>query len=384
MTSNPGQPAQPVATANASDPVSIEVAQLQALLDRGARVTVLDVRSAADRAEWAIPGSVHVDAGRALRIGDETALASVSIPKDAPVVTVCSRGNSSKIAAAQLARQGYDAHSLVGGMKAWSLAWNAAELEAPNAKLIQVRRTGKGCLSYIVGSGTEAMVIDASLDPEIYVRLAAAKGWRITHVIDTHIHADHLSRSRSLAERTGAAFHLPEQRRARFPFEPLKAGAEIKAGAAKLVALHTPGHTLESMCYIVNERWLLSGDTLFIANVGRPDLKAADAAGVRERALLLHASLTRLFALDPSLLVLPCHTGEPVPFDHEVIGAALGVVRNAIHLPESAAAFADHVIAHIPEDPPNHDMIVDLNEAGELPAGDPADLEAGANRCAIS
>jgi glyoxylase-like metal-dependent hydrolase (beta-lactamase superfamily II) len=366
-----------------SEPPKVDVPRLQELLDRGERVTVLDVRSDADRAEWFIPGSIHAASGPALRSGNESVFATLSIPKDVPVVTVCSRGNSSLIAAAQLRRQGYDAHSLEGGMKAWSLAWNTAELAAPNATLIQVRRTGKGCLSYIVGSGADAVVIDASLDPEIYVRLAAAKGWRIRHVIDTHIHADHLSRSRQLASLAGAPFHLPDQRRARFPFEALGEGSEIRFGTTELVALKTPGHTLESMCYLIDDRWLLTGDTLFVAGVGRPDLKA-DAAGARERAQLLHASLRRLFALDPRLLVLPCHTGVPVAFDHALIGAELGAARDAIHLPENAAAFADHALAHIPADPPNHDMIVDLNEAGQLPAGDPADLEAGANRCAIS
>ena len=93
------------------------------------------------------------------------------------------------------------AYSLEGGMKAWSLAWNTAEVpvQAGTVRVLQVRRTGKGCLSYLIGAGTEAVVIDASLDPQVYLGLAAGYGWRITAVLETHIHADHLSRSRQLA-----------------------------------------------------------------------------------------------------------------------------------------------------------------------------------------
>jgi glyoxylase-like metal-dependent hydrolase (beta-lactamase superfamily II) len=268
-------------------------------------------------------------------------------------------------------------------MKAWSLAWNTAEVKSGNVSLLQVRRTGKGCLSYVLASGTDALVVDASLEPRIYVELAAAHGWEIRHVLDTHIHADHLSRSRGLAEMTGAALWFPEQKRVRFPHRILRDGDELEWGRAKLRALHTPGHTLESTSYLVDDRWLLTGDTLFPTSVGRPDLEAsADEAG--RRAVLLHGSLRRLFGLDPGLLVLACHTGVPVSFDERVIGELLGTVRDTIQLPSGADAFAERVLRRIPSTPPNHHTIVSHNEAGQLPDGDPTDLEAGANRCAIS
>ena len=225
-------------------------------------------------------------------------------------------------------------------------------------------------------------MVDASLDPAIYLRLAAARGWAIRHVLDTHIHADHLSRSRDLAERAAARLWLPEQRRARFAHDVLREGAEIGFGSSSLRPLHTPGHTLESTSYLVDGRWLLTGDTLFLAAVGRPDLEA-NADEARARAILLHGSLRRLFGLDARLHVLPCHTGTPVPFDRSVVGASLGAVGEAIRLPAEAAAFAEQVLRRIPPTPPNHHAIVGCNEAGELPAGDPTDLEAGANRCAV-
>lgn len=121
-----------------------DVETLRAMLDHHDPVTVLDIRPAAERAEWSIPGSIHRDAYDALRAGDSSALADLTLPSDRPVVTVCGAGRTSEIAAAELRRRGFDASSLTGGMKAWSLAWNMAEISSPDATLIQFRRTGKG------------------------------------------------------------------------------------------------------------------------------------------------------------------------------------------------------------------------------------------------
>ena len=230
--------------------MTIDVETLRAWLEEGQPVTILDVRPTAERAEWAIPGSIHVDAYDALKAHDPAALAAVGVPSDQPVVTVCAAGKTSQIAAEQLAARGVPALSLVGGMKAWSLAWNTAEvpLEDRSGRVIQVRRTGKGCLSYLIGAGEEAFVIDASLDPHVYLNLARSQGWQITRVFDTHIHADHLSRSRQLAERSGAMLFLPDQRRVSFPFTALRDGDTLATEHLRLTALHTPGHTLESTC----------------------------------------------------------------------------------------------------------------------------------------
>jgi glyoxylase-like metal-dependent hydrolase (beta-lactamase superfamily II) len=157
----------------------------------------------------------------------------------------------------------------------------------------------------------------------------------------------------------------------------------IRLGRVALRALYTPGHTLESTSYLVGERWLFTGDTLFLAAVGRPDLEASREEA-QKRALMLHASLRRLFSLDPSLLVLPAHTSEPIAFDGRLVAAQLSTVREKVRLRDQPEAFAEYVLSRIPATPPNHHTIVALNEAGEMPAGDPTDLEAGANRCAVS
>jgi glyoxylase-like metal-dependent hydrolase (beta-lactamase superfamily II) len=270
-------------------------------------------------------------------------------------------------------------------MKAWSLAWNTAEVPLPTSDtaVVQVRRTGKGCLSYLVGSQGEAAVIDPALDPQIYIDVARRYGWTITHILETHVHADHLMRSRRLAELTRAALRLPANDRVSYPFAPLHDGDLLDIGDATIRVLHTPGHTPESACYLLDGQALFTGDTLFLNGVGRPDLEATPEEA-RERAQWLYRSLQRLLALPPTVLILPGHASESVAFDRTPLRATLAEVRERIQLLQAGeTAFVTEILSRIPPTPPNHHQIVALNEAGVLPEGDPADLEAGANRCAV-
>jgi glyoxylase-like metal-dependent hydrolase (beta-lactamase superfamily II)/rhodanese-related sulfurtransferase len=366
--------------------MTVSMDTLRDWLDQGRPVTVLDVRPSDQRAEWAIPGSVHVDAYEALKAHDPGALLGVRLPQDKRVVTVCGMGRTSALAAQQLRDRGYEAFSLIGGMKAWSPAWNVAELSwgSGSAQTIQVRRTGKGCLSYIVGSRDRAAVIDASVAPEVYLDLASRSCWKITDVFETHVHADHLSRSRQLAKLCGATLWLPEQRRVKYRFADVRDGEIIQVGDARLRAIHTPGHTPESTCYLLDGKVLFTGDTLSLAGVGRPDLEAT-ADGTRLRAEMLHASLQRILALPAETLILPGHVSHPAAFDGVPLYTRLSEVRKqvqSLQLPMSD--FVTWILGRIPPTPPNHHQIVQLNEQGLWPEGDPTDLEAGANRCAVS
>jgi glyoxylase-like metal-dependent hydrolase (beta-lactamase superfamily II) len=161
----------------------------------------------------------------------------------------------------------------------------------------------------------------------VYLWLAEGRGWRITHVVDTHVHADHLSRSRRLAELVGATLHMPEGAPVSYPFSALGDGDVLEVGSATLEAIWTPGHTPESTSYLLDGRALFSGDTLFVSAVGRPDLDATPE-GSREKARELYRSLQRLLALGPETLVLPGHTSKPVAFDGEpCLRAAVGSAR---------------------------------------------------------
>lgn len=366
------------------EPISVET--LRRWLEEGRPVTVLDVRPVEQRAEWAIAGSVHLAAYDALKAHDPHALDAFVGPAEVPVVTVCGEGKTSLLAAEQLAARGMAAVSLEGGMKAWSLAWNSAEipLQEQGIHIVQIRRTGKGCLSYLVGADSRAFVIDASLDPQVYLDLADRRGWRITHVFDTHLHADHLSRARQLAARSGAALLLPARPRVSFPATLLRDGETVTTARLRLTVLRTPGHTPESTCYLLNNAVLLTGDTLFPSSVGRPDLHA-NAQEARTRAALLYESLHMLLALPAETLVLPGHASQPVPFDGRPIGARLAEIEERVELLHvSRDVFIETLLRRLPPTPPNYERISVLNEAGLFPAQDVTDLEAGANRCAIS
>jgi len=181
-----------------------------------------------------------------------------------------------------------------------------------------------GCAAYLFGCGSlgKCAVVDAhERDLDAYAEFAASKGMRITHVIDTHVHADHRSGGRALAGKVGASYCLHESADVAFPFEPLSHGQEVELGNTRVRVLHTPGHTPESVCLVVTdlrrgtEPWfVLTGDTLFVGAVGRPDLPGR----ARENAALLHDSIhAQLLSLPGDLEVYPGH------FSGSVCGAGM-------------------------------------------------------------
>ena len=363
----------------------ISVEELRDQMERGMPVTVVDIRTSADRDDWWITGSLHVDAYAALKAGEEGLLGGVDLPVETLVVTVCGLGKTAALATQHLRARGLNALTLDGGMRAWGLAWNTAEVDLPGAPagIVQIRRTGKGCLSYLLGSEGEAVAVDPSLDAAVYVKEAARRGWRIRQVLETHVHADHLSRARQLAALTGATLRLPAQNRVQFDHLPVHDGDEIRVGVCSVTALLTPGHTAESTCYLV-DGGVFTGDTLFLASVGRPDLGAAsdDAGG---RATDLFRSVKRLLALPATTIVLPGHSSRPIAFDGIPVAADLADVNVQLKpLVRDEAEFVANVLDRLPAPPPNHATIVSINESGSWPEADPADLEAGGNRCAVA
>lgn len=135
---------------------------------------------------------------------------------------------------------------------------------------------------------------------------------------------------------------------------------------------------------VLNQGAVFTGDTLFTKGVGRPDLKT-DKEGTQRRATALFGSLMRLTALGPEVVVLPAHASEPVAFDGQAVCARMKDLTTALSgWLRSEPTFIERVTSRLPATPPNFARIVEFNEAGELPEGDPTDLEAGANRCAVS
>ena len=180
----------------------------------------------------------------------------------------------------------------------------------------------------------------------------------------------------------GAQLHVPEGAPVSYPHAALADGDAVEIGSSRLAAICTPGHTAESTSYLLDDGALVTGDTLFLSAVGRPDLEATPEAA-REKAHVLFGSVSRLLDLRSQILVLPGHTSEPVPFDGEPISAPISEVRSKVGpLLEDEDRFVQKVAGGVSPTPENHERIVELNRSGEQPEGDPTELEAGANRCA--
>ncbi|HET9825224.1 MAG TPA: MBL fold metallo-hydrolase [Chitinophagaceae bacterium] len=326
---------------------------------------------------------MYTDAYAKLKSRDRGALKGVYLDKNTPVVTVCAGGKTSMIAAELLKQEGFEAYSLIDGMKGWSLAWNKAIIRFNGYQIVQLRRTGKGCLSYIIVSGNNAIIVDASLPAEVYEDILKEHKWQLKTVLETHIHADHLSRSKQIADRFGVPLQLPIPNKVSFDYEKIDDGKTISLGNIPIKAIATPGHTVESVCYLVSNEVLLSGDTIFTNAVGRPDLKASEEE-VKKRAELLYDSLQKLMGLEKYIIVLPAHTSSPVDFDEKPVQATISQIRkNVSVLQLSREEFVTTILAKLPPTPPNHLAIVERNLSGNISDINPIDLEAGANRCAV-
>lgn len=240
---------------------------------------------------------------------------------------------------------------------------------------------GLGCASYLVGceGAGVAAVIDPDREVQKYLDAAQARGLRITHIIETHLHADHVSGNTELAARTGATIYLHEASQAIFLHQTLKEGDTFQLGHTRLSVLHTPGHTPESITLLVTdttraeEPWLaLTGDTLFVGDVGRPDLVGLDAA--RGLAGEMYTSLfDKLLKQPDGLLIYPGHGAG------SLCGKAIGSMRstslgferrhNPALAPRAKDDFVQWDVDNLPEQPANVKRIKALNRAGPAQLG---------------
>lgn len=241
---------------------------------------------------------------------------------------------------------------------------------------------GLGCASYLVGCESRgvAAVVDPDRDVRKYMEAAEARGLRITHIIETHLHADHVSGNTELAARSGAEIYLHAAANAQLSHRPLQDGDILELGAVKIAVRHTPGHTPESITLLVSdttrteEPWMaLTGDLLFVGDVGRPDLVGAEAA--RGLAGDLYDSLfDKVLKQEDSLLIYPGHGAG------SLCGRSIGSVRSSTlgferrHNPSLAVtdkeAFVDYMTHNLPEQPGNHSRIKAMNRRGPQTLGE--------------
>jgi glyoxylase-like metal-dependent hydrolase (beta-lactamase superfamily II)/rhodanese-related sulfurtransferase len=358
----------------------LSAAALAEHLAAGDHITVLDVR---DDLSGAIEGPattlVHRPARAAL--ADPAALAATL---NGPVAVVCNRGLSARPVADALTALGVDAQVLEGGIRGWlgALQQRPVELGLPNVDVRQIQRPGRGCLSYVVATADEALVVDPAPDTGFYLDLAAEMGARITAVVDTHLHADHLSGARAVAAAAGARLLLPAaalERGVAYPVTPLEDGAIIALGDLEVRALALPGHTTDMTGLLVAGRALIAGDSLFADGIARPDLQKGDPEGARAMGRLLHATIhDRILTLGDDVVLLAGHTHPGV--HPAAIAPMLGQVRQAVSELSltDPDAFAAELLADMPPRPANYEAVIAVN-AGTHPF-DP-DLESGGNSC---
>ncbi len=374
----------------------IAPSELQAKLSSGEDVFVLDVRAENEYFDWPIDTSERVKTLNIpyfLYLEDEESVMA-RLPKDREIVVVCAKGGASDYLVQELRQKGYDAKNLEGGMLAWSQIYDVKRVkEASRGRtpfdLWQINRVAKGCLSYLMGSEGEAMVVDPGRHVHPYLQLAAEHGLVIKHVVDTHLHADHISGGRRLAELTEATYYLPsaDGQDVTYPFTPLNEGALIRVGesAIETVGIHTPGHTPGSTSLLVCDELLLTGDLLFVASVGRPDL-----GGMAERWIHdLHKTLFgRITSLDDSIHIYPGHYGDAREFNQDgIVTATLGDLRtrNPILQITEKDRFVEEILGGMPMQPANFSEIRRVNNGvKDVTDAEATEMEIGPNRCAVS
>ncbi|WP_430507647.1 MBL fold metallo-hydrolase [Rossellomorea marisflavi] len=312
------------------------------------------------------------------------------LPKDQDILVVCAKEGSSIMVAEMLSEEGLDVSYLSGGMKAWSEHLEPVKVGdlADGGELYQFVRLGKGCLSYMVLSGGEAVVIDATRMTSAYTAFAGEKGVEIKHVFDTHLHADHISGGRLLAERAGGSYWLPpkDATEVNFDYNKLEDGNSVTIGASiiDIQAMHTPGHTIGSTSFIVDGHYLLSGDILFIDSIGRPDL-----AGMAEDWVgdLRESLYTRYRGLQDDLIVLPAHfmVIEELNADGTVARSLGDLLKENHGLNiEDEGEFRKLVTENLPPQPNAYQEIRETNMGKISPDEESQrEMEIGPNRCAV-
>ena len=307
-------------------------------------------------------------------------------------VVVCGQGNGSALVAEELADLGVHTRSLEGGTDAWNRLLVPMEITGlpGDVRVWQCQRPAKACLSYLVGvPGQSCIIVDPTRQPEPYLDLAKEHSMTVTHVVDTHVHADHISGGPALAADLDVKYHLPPEDAGGvvpFPNHPLKDGDVLDLGSAevRVMSMHLPGHTPGTIALLVSDKVLLVGDTVFVRGLGRPDLTGQAEELARD---LFRSCHERLRPLDPRTIIAPAHwtTSEEIN-DEGLVVTTLEDVFTATLLNEKAIErFVEEIVTSLPAAPDFYDTIRQVNAGQLMPPEDEIDvLDVGRNQCAAS
>jgi glyoxylase-like metal-dependent hydrolase (beta-lactamase superfamily II)/rhodanese-related sulfurtransferase len=370
-------------------------------------IFMLDVRSPEEFKQWSIEGSKNIPL-------DQISSLLYEIPKDKEIVTICPHGNRAGMATFMLQRQGYNVKTLEEGLKGWSSAFEHSSKEYEIAsgqkiKVVQIRKIGKGCISYIVSltdnnatTNNDAIVIDPVFPIDAYIRIANSEIGniaKITKVFDTHLHADHVSSARELANKTDAQLYVSSyedylwdryQKLGQKQIISLEEGDilnidNIDGKPIELRVIHTPGHTAGGICFLIGEKLLFTGDTLFVDGIGRPDLR--DKA--EEFASLLYNTLhSKIFNMQnkKDIIIFPAHTDKILDKDKIISDNLDNIQKKLLILNLDKKDFVRKVSSIIMPTPPQFKEIILMNKGEKTTASvqEIEELEMGPNRCSIS
>ena len=314
------------------------------------------------------------------------------VPKGKKVRIVCAKEGSSKFVGEILVQHGFEdvAHMLVG-IKAWGNLLAPIRVGAGEGyELYQFRRPGKASCSYGLISGTEMMVFDPAKNIDAYLDFAKDKGGTITKTFETHRQADYISGSDALRQRAGVEIIAPpgDFKEAVFPYTPATDGTRhaFKNGGPEVEVMHTPGHTPGSTCYRVDGKYLITGDTVFIQSIGRPDLGGM----AQDWSRMLYKTMTDiLLKLDDDTVILPGHYIDWNEANEDLAFAApmgkIKAINDAIYSISDEKAFFDFIKANMRTQPEEYAKIREIN-AGlvEVDAEQQEIMDIGKNECAAS
>jgi len=370
--------------------------ELVRVLESGEKIQIVDVRAPAG-AEGGVAGLIreewvhHIVGSDLLR---RSSLSSAGLDSASPVVVICAHGNDSKVATEHLNQLGASARSLQGGMAAWMALSIGRELATPESLdgLVQFDRVGKEALSYLLLSDGQALIIDPPRDFTAHLRYIDEAGARLVAVADTHAHADFISGASSISKERGVPYYLHpadtiypyDETPGRLKTVPSDPGMSIRVGRCDLAVLHTPGHSLGSVTYLLDDEAAFTGDFLFITSVGRPDLAAKTDAWSRVLWKSIQAVKSSWQA---GLMIYPAHYTSQTPRHR---GGAIGepfaqlLLQNRSLRMSEESEFTLWIKQHEKAVPAAYRSIKGIN-VGLLSVGDrEADLlENGKNECAV-
>lgn len=352
---------------------------------------ILDVRAQEQFDRWRIEGKAEL---LMENIPYWTALTDLGqivekLPEHQEVVVVCAHGGSSGMVAEMVDRP--NVHNLEGGMDAWANTLVPRTVYDDGTQfVVQLDRIAKACLSYAVGARGQTMaLIDPSGSVEPFLAIAEEMNSQITDIFDTHLHADHISLGRQLASHSDAVYHLSpgDGEGAAYEYAALVDGEVFTFGELELIvrSVATPGHTPGSTSLEVHERFLMTGDAVFVSGVGRPDLGGETEPWARDLFNTIHSKLA---GLSRELEVCPAHyTARSESGNDGTIRRVLGdlLENDSVVSIADEEEFVAYVVDHLGEPPEVYSKIRLVNLG--LTAPDPEmakELEVGRNECALS